>query len=185
MPTITDEQLVQCYLKERNEQALEALVKRYTPRIYGFVRTFIGDPDVTSDITQETFVKVWKNLKRFDQHQNFKTWLFTIAKHTAIDWLRKCGAVPLSLLEKEGMDIAENIADDVPTLLEQLFSKEKDHELTVALAQLPTSHSSVIHQHIHEGLNFRELAEATGESLNTIKSRYRRGLILLKKLIQH
>lgn len=58
-----DEQLVWLYIKRNNECALEDLIRRYLPLVYGFVRKYVGDKDNVSDVTQEIFVKVWKNLK--------------------------------------------------------------------------------------------------------------------------
>ncbi len=87
MNTFTDEQLAAKYLKKHEEQALEDLIKRYLPIIYGYVRNYTGSEDNASDITQEVFVKVWKNIRKFNQSKSFKTWIFTIAKRTAIDWL--------------------------------------------------------------------------------------------------
>lgn len=179
MTKMTDEQLVAHYLAG-SERALEALVKRYIPRIYGYARNYTGNPDIASDITQETFVKAWKNLKRFDQRRNFKTWLFTIAKRTAVDWLRKREALPFSALE----DAGKNIVDNATPFIDRFAAQEVSRGLVLATAKLPNLYGTVICQHINDDLSFREIAEATGEPLNTIKSRYRRGLVLLKKLLK-
>ena len=96
MKNFTDEKLVQIYLKG-DGKALEELVRRYLSLIYNFSRRYNGDADNVSDIAQEVFVKVWKNLKKFDKSKNFKLWIFTIAKNTALDWLKKKNAVPFSL----------------------------------------------------------------------------------------
>jgi len=70
------------------------------PLIYNFSRRYAGDPDNASDITQEAFVKVWKNLKKFNISKNFRVWLFAIAKNTALDWIKKKKTLPLSLLNE-------------------------------------------------------------------------------------
>ncbi len=178
---ITDEQLVARYLK-KDEKALEELIKRYTPLIFGFVKRYTGNQDNASDITQEVFVKVWKNLKSFDQSKGFRTWIFTIAKRTAIDELRKKNALPFSTLRKE-TDFAESLVDEVPSILDQIFSQQQSQELAVAVAKLPKNYGSVIKLYNHDGLNFREIASKLKEPLNTVKSRYRRSLTLLKKLL--
>src|SRR3989344_2340755 len=99
MNNFTDEKLVQMYLRG-GEKALEELVRRYLPLIYSFSRRYSGNTDNASDIVQEVFIKAWKNLKIFDQNKSFKTWIFTIAKNTALDWLKKKNAVPFSLLKE-------------------------------------------------------------------------------------
>jgi RNA polymerase sigma factor (sigma-70 family) len=181
MNSLADEQLVNQYLVNKDEQFLEELVKRYLPLIFGFVKRYTGNEDNASDITQEVFVKVWKNIKSFDQIKSFKTWIFTIAKRTAIDELRKQKAIPFSVLQEEGFE--NSIADESPSILDQIFSQQQSKELVLALAKLPVNYNSVINLRADDDLSFREIAVKLEEPLNTIKSRYRRGLALLKELL--
>jgi RNA polymerase sigma-70 factor (ECF subfamily) len=183
---IADEQLVRRYLRNKDEGALEELVKRYLPLIFGFVKNYTGNRDNASDITQEVFVKVWRNLKKFDRSKSFRTWIFTIAKRTAIDWLRKKNALPFSAMRNEEKveSFIDSLADESPSIIEQLTLKETSKKLSFALARLPDAYNSVVNLRINSGLNFREIAERLNEPLNTVKSRYRRGLVLLKKIIQ-
>lgn len=184
MKHFSDELLVKRYLKEKNERALEFLIKRYLPLIYGFVRRYTGNEDNASDITQEVFVKVWRNLERFDQSKSFRTWIFTIAKRTAIDWLRKKRAVPFSAFETEGGNaFLDSLVDDSPSLIEQLFIKENSKALAFALAQLPPHYNPIIRLRLDDNLSFREIAGRVKEPVNTVKSRYRRGAALLKDII--
>lgn len=183
----TDEQLVRQYLQNnKDERALEELVRRYLPLIFGFVKRYNGNEDNVSDITQETFVKVWKNLKGFDQSKSFKTWIFTIAKHTAIDWLKRKNALPFSMLEEEqgNRGFINSLVDNSLSIFEQLSIKETSKKLAIAMAKLPAEHSTIIRFHIDNDLSFREIAKELNKPLNTVKSRYRRGLILLKKIFQ-
>ncbi len=184
--SLSDEQLVGRYLLEKDEIALEELVKRYLPLIYGFVRNYIGNEDIASDITQEVFVKAWKNLKQFDRSKSFKTWIFTIAKRTAIDILKKRNAIPFSAINQDGGgDFSESLADTTRSIPEQLSLKETGHELVLAFAKLPVGYDTVIKLRINDGLKFQEIAKFLREPLNTVKSRYRRGISLLKNIILH
>ena len=84
----TDEEIIKLY-KNGEEWAFRLLIDRYTSPLYNFIARFIGQ-DNTPDLVQETFIKAWKNLNRFKiEKASFKTWLFTIAKNTALDFLRK------------------------------------------------------------------------------------------------
>ena len=180
-----DEQLVWLYIKKKNEHALEDLIKRYLPLIFTFTRNYTGNQDNAADITQETFVKVWKNIKRFDQSKSFKTWIFTIAKHTAIDWLKKKNALPFSAIQDEAKDdnFANLLADGSPSITEQLALQEASKKLAFALARLPGVYNTVVDLRINNDLNFREIAERLKKPLNTVKSQYRRGISLLKKIL--
>lgn len=181
MNIISDEQLVEQYLKDKDDLALEELVKRYLPLIFGFVKRYTGNQDTASDITQETFVKVWKNIKSFDQTKSFRTWIFIIAKRTAIDELRKQKAIPFSALHEDGFE--DLIVDESPSILDQIFLQHQSLKLATAINKLPARYNSVIKLYNNENLNFREIADKFSEPLNTIKSRYRRGLALLRKLL--
>ncbi len=185
MKNLSDEQLVLAYFKG-NEKALEELVRRYLSLIYNFSRRYTGDPDNASDIAQEVFVKAWKNLKKFDTSKNFRAWLFTVAKHTALDWLKKKNALPFSLLEEYGEegDFAANIADTKQaSIIDQVYRKSLSQNMALAIEKLPAKYGSVINLYHNNGLNFREISSFLGESINTVKSRYRRGLISLRRLV--
>ncbi|MFA6919366.1 MAG: sigma-70 family RNA polymerase sigma factor, partial [Patescibacteria group bacterium] len=95
MSEYLDEQLVQQYLSG-DEKSLEVLIQKYLKPIYNFVYRYVGDMANAEDLTQEVFVKVWKNIKKFDRKKSFKTWIFCIAKNTAFDYLRKKKSIPLS-----------------------------------------------------------------------------------------
>ena len=150
-----DEQLVWRYLKSNDEHALEDLIKRYLPLIYAFTRNYTGNQDNASDITQEVFVKVWRNLKKpalspskgFDPKKgSFKTWIFTIAKRTAIDWLKKKNALPFSVIQDEARDdnFANSLADESPSITERLVLQETSKKLAFALARLPGDYNAVV-----------------------------------------
>ncbi len=178
----TDEQLAVLYAKSKEERILEELIRRYLPMVFGFVKRYTGNNDAASDITQEVFVKVWKNIDSFDNSKKFKTWIFTIAKRTAIDELRKKKAVPFSVLQEDGFDnFEELIPDNALPIGESLFLKQITLEFAKNLSKLPENYRSVIDLYINQGLNLREIATHLKSPLNTVKSRYRRGILIIKK----
>jgi len=184
MDNDSDEKLVEYFL-EGEKRALEILVFRYFKMIYNFCYRNVGDINVAEDITQETFVKVWKNLNKFDKNKKFKTWLFQIAKNTCIDYLRKKKSIPFSKFENEDGD--NNFVDnfeDISPLPDEIF-KKKDLAvfLEKTVSKLPDANKMVIILYYKNDFNFREIAEILNEPIDTIKSRYRRGLISLRKLI--
>ncbi len=185
MKNFTDEQLVKNHL-EGDEKALEEIIKRYLPLIYNFSRRYAGDSDNASDIAQEVFVKVWKNLKNFDISRSFKAWIFSIAKNTALDWLKKRNAVPFSLLreyQKDG-EFLNNIADsDQISAIDRAYKTSLVQNLSFAIEKLPPKYSAIIDLRHKKGFKFQEISALLSEPLNTVKSRYRRGVAMLKKLL--
>ncbi len=97
MDHVTDEQLVADYLGG-SEAAIELLMKRYLPLMYALGRRYTGNPDHAADIAQETFLRAWRNLRTFDRSKKLKPWIFTIGKHTALNWLKRREDLPRTLL---------------------------------------------------------------------------------------
>ena len=184
MKTYTDEQLVTNYLKG-DEEALEVLIKRYLKPIYSFTFRFVGNSQDAEDITQEVFVKVWRNLKKFDKNKKFKTWIFSIAKNTTTDFFRKKKAIPFSEFKnKEGENVLiGTLADPAPLPNEVLEGAGIAQGLISAMEKLLPKYRIVLFLRYNDHFTFREVAEVLGESLNTVKSRHRRALIILRKLL--
>lgn len=178
---MTDEALVMHYKKGDNA-ALEILIQRYLPLIYGFSRRYSGDPERAADITQETFIKMWKNIRSFDTARSFKPWVFTIAKHTALDWLKRKEATPFSFFRnEEGEENIPQATRDHESLEDLLDTKDAASDARRALSRIPVSHAKVVLMHHDEELTFKEIARVLQEPLNTVKSRYWRAIQFLRK----
>lgn len=177
----SDEKLVELYL-QGEENVFDVLVKRYADYVFNFIRQYVGDEGISEDLTQEVFVKVWKNIGKFDVTRKFKVWLFQIARNTTIDFLRKKKNVKFSDLEEEGTAFEVTDPGELPDdLFERKELKTKVGEL---LNALPPRYRTVVALYYGDGLNFREIAEIEKTSENTIRSRHRRALFALKKLLR-
>ena len=180
----SDEQLISDYLAG-NEQSLELLIKQYLRPIYSFVFRYVGNGQEAEDITQEVFVRVWRNLKKFDQNKSFKTWIFSIAKNASLDFLKKKKAIPFSEFDTEegGNRITDTLVDPSPLPLELLEKAGMANMLNEAIEKLSPQYRMVLFLRYNDHFNFREIAESMGEPLHTVKSRHRRALIKLKELL--
>ncbi|MDD5738430.1 MAG: sigma-70 family RNA polymerase sigma factor [Candidatus Pacebacteria bacterium] len=170
----TDEQLISQYL-EGDEKSLEILIKRYLKPIYSFVYKNIGNRAVAEDITQEVFVKVWKNIKRFNKEKKFKNWLFTIAKNSSIDFLRKKKIATVSF--------NDDLSSEKSGFTEGIEQRETIKEIHNALKKLSPSYQAIVLLKDESNLTFKEIAKELNEPINTIKSRYRRAIFILKDLL--
>lgn len=191
---INDKQLIDGYLNG-DEAAFNELVKKYLQPVYNFVFQLVKDRLVSEDITQETFVKAWKNLKKFDpqrsrfttlqgrQNKSFKTWIFAIAKNTAFDYFKKKKTVPFaSFTDEAGDNKLDNIADDSLALEEILATKEVAEQLAEKLEQIPEPYKIILLLHYKEDFSLPEIATILGAPYNTVKSRHSRALSALKNL---
>lgn len=192
----SDGQLISDYLKG-DEKSLEILIGRYLKPVYSFVYRHIGNKEEAENITQEVFIKAWRNLHKFNPKRNFasyriegsdagfKTWIFSIARNVSIDWLRKKKTIPFSKFENEkGENALVDTLADSASLPDEIFEKAATAKvLNSAMRQLPPQYRMVLFLRYNDDFTFQEISEVFKESINTIKSRHRRALIMLKKML--
>ncbi|MFH0988345.1 MAG: sigma-70 family RNA polymerase sigma factor [Parcubacteria group bacterium] len=180
----SDEQLISDYLAG-DTKALEILIHRYLKPIYGYSLKYLRNATDADDATQETFVKMWRGLNKFESTKKLRPWLYAIARNTALDSLRKrkTATWPLSALalEQFNTDFEETIADAKPLITEVLADKEDSAALQRATSKLSKKYQLILNLRYDCDLTFAEIAEELDKSIDTVKSQHRRALILLKK----
>lgn len=177
----SDEELVGRYLGG-DQAAFAVLVDRYMRYLYNFVLQLVSDENAAEDIVQETFLKVWKHLSRFDQGKSFKTWIFAIAKNTAYDHLKKKKTLPFSVFEnEEGENALENTPAENDHPEDVLDREATTEELDRKLTLLSPAYRSILMMCYRDDLSLHEIADVLGEPYNTIKSRHQRALRSLKQ----
>ncbi len=179
-----DSQLIAQYL-QGDEESLNVLIKQYLKGVYGFVYHFVNNAAEAQDLTQETFVRVWRNLKKFDRNKSFKTWIFAIAKNSALDYLKRKKTITFSGLgtENKKVDVADIFPDSALLPPEILERQDLARVLKAAMEQLPLPQRLVLLLHYHDQFTFQEIAEILGEPLNTVKSRHQRGVEALREAL--
>jgi len=136
----TDAELIQTTI-DGDASAFSALVERHSRDVYGFAFFMAKNESDAEDITQESFVKVWKNLKKFKPDQRFKSWLMTIARNTTIDYIRKRRhAVFSDFDDEDGSNaIVETLADEERLADEMAVLAESAEQTAEEVKKLPTS----------------------------------------------
>ena len=180
----TDDQLITEYLGGE-ETAFALLVTRHLKRVYNFAYRLSDNAEDAEDIAQETFLKAWRNLKKYQHGRSFKAWLFRIAHNTAIDLLRKKKEYMLSSFENEEGEnpLLDNLMDPEP-LPDQLVERAEDKKLVDSLLdKLSPLYREVLLLRYNDHFTFEEIGEALGKSIHTVKSQHRRALIILHKLL--
>ncbi|MEO6243963.1 MAG: sigma-70 family RNA polymerase sigma factor [Opitutaceae bacterium] len=142
------------------------LVRRYTRRIAGFVRTIVRQSDAIEDVTQMVFIKMFRRLSRLRDPAVFESWLFTLARNTSLDFLRRRSCRPITVAID---DTVYQIAD--PS--NHNASAEILAALERALARLSDLDRSLVTQFV-AGDSYGEIAERAGLSLATVKVRLHR-----------
>lgn len=175
---MTDSEVVQASL-DGDPRAFGELVRRYDQRLLNFVYRTIGDRERGQDLVQETFVRVYRHLHRFDQTKKFSTWIYTIASNLAKNELRNRSRNPLVLFQtlKKHWDADHRPLEweDTQYKPDDLFRKRNLRaKVEEAVKQLPEHHRIVFVLREMEGKTYEEIADITGCNLGTVKSRLNR-----------
>lgn len=180
----TDAEIIQATI-DGDTGAFSVLVERYSRDVYGFVFFMTKDKGDAEDVVQETFVKVWKNLKKFKPDQRFKSWLLAIARNTTIDYIRKRRhSVFSDFDDEEGSNmLVETLVDEERLADEIADIAESAKQTGEAVKKLPDIYRSVIALRYEGGLSFEEIGKILKKPVNTVKSQHRRALIALRQIM--
>lgn len=169
----SDNQLVE-YAKAGNQYAFELLLRKYQHKVTKLIMRYVRDMDEALDLTQETFIKVWKALPSFRGEAAFYTWIYRIAVNTAKNHLatahHKARMVDLDADETDQYaDTPGLVSRDTPEA--ELIGKELHQLLKTALSELPEDLRSAISLRELEGLTYEEIAEVMDCPIGTVRSR--------------
>ena len=166
-----------------DKQAFEEIVRIYQDRVYGISLRMLSNTHEAEDCAQETFIKIYRNLPRFEKRSSFSTWVYRIAMNCALDMIRKKKA-------QQNTDSLEEMVDQGFAPIETGIGPEESaiNELTndsvkEAIALLPEDQRAVIVLRDINGRTYEEIADITGANLNTVKSRISRGRQQLRKML--
>ena len=170
------------------KRAFNELVRRYHVRLLNFIYRTIGDRDRAEDLVQETFVRVYRHLHRFDQTKKFSTWAYTIAGNLAKNELRNRSRNPLVLFQtiKKYWEADHRPLqfEDAGARPDDLYRKRYLKEVVdQCVGQLPAHHRAVFVLREVEGLSTFEVAECLGVSEDVVKTRLSRARATLRRLL--
>ena len=171
----TDSLLVKKY-QAGDISAFDKLVKRYRKQIYHLAYTITGCHEDADDISQETFIQVFKSIGKFKGRSKFSTWLWRIAINLSINHLRKESRhdhEPLNeaILDSEDCLFISRRADNPSEVVE---AKELVQRIKEAMDSLPVGEKVVFILRVHQGLSYKEIAETLGCPVGTVMSRLNR-----------
>ena len=190
--TQTDEELLGRY-QRGDARAFELLLKRHRAPLFTYLVRMVGDRAKAEDLAQETFVRIIKGAKTWEQRARFKTWLFTIARNLCVDHTRRERFRAMPSLdevgppgadEQDGAARVERVAGDGALPDRAAESARMRPLLARAIASLPDEQREVFVMREQAGMPFKEIAEAVGVNENTIKSRMRYALEGLRKHLE-
>lgn len=178
---MTDAKLVENF-RNGDIESFNRLVERWQQRIHRFAYRYFASHDEAMEITQKTFIKVYKKLNTLDDADKFSAWIYRIANNLCLDETKRAGRRRSASMEAlPRHPVAESLASNPD---QQVQRSELGSILQLALNRLPPEQRIVVIMKEYEGLKFREIAEILDEPENTVKSRLYYGLKKLRKLFE-
>ncbi len=160
-----------------NDRAIHEIMDTYGQSVLQLVYSYVKNKAIAEDLTQEIFVKCYKNLHKYNGKSKLKTWLWSIAINHSKDYLRSWYNRNVVVSEKKVMRVED---DDVGPE-EEVIQNDVDKELVNAIMNLPTKYREVIYLYYYEELNTREMAKVLRINENTIKTRLKRAKVMLRE----
>lgn len=148
---LADEHRLIVAAQQGDRPAFAQLVERYWDRLYRWLYHLTRDQHTAEDLVQESFLKAFAGLKKFQAGTNFGAWLFRIAHN---NYANQCRA---SSRQREAL--SDNVPDSQPGPLDQAVSAEALHNLGRAIHRLPAEFRAALLLRVEEGLSFRQIAE--------------------------
>jgi RNA polymerase sigma-70 factor (ECF subfamily) len=189
--TVSDHELV-TRAQQGSEKAYRELLGRYQRPVFSIIYRMIRDREQAEDLAQETFVRVFNNIDRYDPRYKFSSWIFKIATNLTIDWIRRKELDTVSIDGSRNAVTAEQIEATSITIASQdenpeelLEAKELGEEIEGAISKLrPEYKAAILLRHV-EGREYQEIAEILSLPLGTVKTYIHRGRNELRDQLQH
>jgi RNA polymerase sigma-70 factor (ECF subfamily) len=189
-PSPPDEELMRQYCRTTDQAAFAELVRRYQPGLTGFLRRFVRNAAAADDLCQMTFEHVHDRRADYETGRPLRPWLYSIATHLAIDWLRQAARHPAVSLERPvGRQDAESapralvdlLPNRIPTPARLAEGHESGDWARHAVEALP-EHLRITLQLVYfQGLKYSQAAQALGIPIGTVKSRVHQALTRLRQ----
>jgi RNA polymerase sigma-70 factor (ECF subfamily) len=178
-----DRQLIRACLKG-DRRAYGALLRRYQDPVFNYCKRMIRDPGQAEDIAQESFVRTFTRLERYDERYSFSAWIFKIATNLCIDHLRRAKRIAYSLdqdIQDQDGAYRREMRASGPDPTEQAEAHEQLRLLNDAVAELPEHYRAILLLRHQEDLSYDEIAEVLDLPIGTVKIRIHRARERVKK----
>ncbi len=180
---VPDRELVK-RVQAGNAEAFEELVRRYERKVYNIAYRLLGNHQDASEALQDTFLRAYRAIDKFQFKSSFFTWLYRIATNTSLTKLRKRKSPPVISLDEpvgEHHDLRLEIPDYKYSPEKMMKQREMRQALQDAVDSLAPDYRSVVVLRDLEGLSNEEVSKVLNLSVSAVKSRLHRGRLVLRE----
>lgn len=168
MQQYSDEEILSLYRDEQSRNmALHHLIQKYQQKLYWHIRKIVISHDDTDDVLQNTFIKIFQNLKNFKGDSKLYSWMYRIATNESLTFIKQKAKKNKVSTEELNTKIIDNLAADV-----YFEGDEIQIKLQKAIALLPTKQQLVFKMKYFEELKYEEIAVILNTSVGALKASY-------------
>lgn len=185
LTNLTDEQLVRTYV-DGNNAAFDTLLRRHQSKLFSYILRIVKNRDIADDIFQETFVKIIMTLKqgRYAESGKFGAWLTRIAHNLIIDHFRQEKSENSISTDDEEVNLL-NRRDLCDENIEDLMVNDQIRtDVRRIIEALPEAQREVLMMRYYSDMSFKEIADATGVSINTALGRMRYAIMNMRRIAE-
>ena len=174
-------------VREGDSASFALLLERHRSPVIHYVYRMVQNHAVAEELAQEVFLRVYRSRGSYEPTAKFTTWLFRIATHLALNWLRDCrsekGQESLDDVPLEG--VSRQVADRQPTVEQSLVREVRLREVREAIEMLPLKQRAAVLMHKYEEMEYVQIAGVLGCSESAVKSLLFRAYETLRARLSH
>lgn len=171
-----DEELIR-EIQEGSIKAYEVIVRSYQGKLFSFVCRLVGKEEEAEEIIQDALFSVYKTIDRIDITKKFSTYIFEIAKNTAISYLRK-RKITIPLEDYNLVDLEESI-------YEKMVKENERNDLQKAIDKLDQKYQRIIRLYYFDDLSYEEIGSKLKIPTNTVRTHLYRAKDNLRKILTY
>jgi len=180
MSELRDEEILEMFAAEATrEKAFGILVNKYQQKLYWHIRRMVVSHDDADDVLQNVFIKIWKNLERFEGKSKLYTWLYRIATNECLTFLGKKKRKATSPLSTDEYDLGEQLEAD------PYFDGDAAQiKLQKAIEELPPKQKQVFELRYYEEMKYDEMSDLLGTSVGALKASFHHAVKKVEKYMK-
>ena len=174
-------------VRQGDTHCFTLLLERHRASVIRFLYRIVQNQAIAEELAQEVFLRVYKSRASYEPSAKFTTWLFRIATHLALNWLRDCkgekNSESLDLALEEGA--TRQVPDRKPTIEERMLRESRFQEIRGAISALPGKQRAAVMMHTYQELEYSQIASVLGCTDSAVKSLLFRAYESLRSQLAH
>ena len=179
---ISDEKLAEL-VRGKNQELFSEIVVRYQNKIYSYTYRLVGNKEEAEDLTQDVFIKVYKNLRGFDVKRKFSSWIYRIAHNESVNHIKKKSYFKILSIEQN--EYLQNTMSTTENLIEKIIEKETSKKVRELLNKISFKYREILVLRYFEEKSYDEISDILRMPVNTVGTMINRAKGKMEKVIKN